>query len=164
MEKSLVNPYWLVLRVFVRWSGGPSVHGSVGHAQVLSKSQVTVNLPKSRLSPFWGSFLNLNDVVLSILLGYRFPSDEFEAGYRNFVDLTIYHPKYNGKYDDHVPIDLSYLYCTMSQPHFPHAKTVWRYIANQPNANKIGPLGKRAGQMSNIVLVAISKKWISSFH
>ena len=47
--------------------------------------------------------------------GYRYPNDQFTDGYYNYVDLSIYHPKYGGKYDDHVPIDLAHFYCTISK-------------------------------------------------
>ena len=78
--------------------------------------------------------------------GYKHPDQNVSAeGYLNFVDLSIYHPKYGGKYNDHVPIDLPYFYCMTSGPHFEHVKKVWEYITFQPNVNRIGPLGLRAG-------------------
>ena len=77
---------------------------------------------------------------------YKAPTDRVRAGYQQYVDLTIYHPKYGGKYDDHVPIDLSHFYCTMTQAEYPHAWKVWQYATMQPAMNKIGPLGKRAGK------------------
>ena len=33
----------------------------------------------------------------------------------------------------------------MSGPEFPNATEAWAYAAKQPNANKVGPLGRRAG-------------------
>ena len=78
--------------------------------------------------------------------GYKHTAQPIKNDYQEYIDLTIYHEKYNGKYDDHVPIDLSHFYCTLSQPGFPHAESMWRYATAQPMANKIGPLGKRAGE------------------
>ena len=83
--------------------------------------------------------------------GYKYPDQKVSdgsdgvKGHANFVDLSIYHPKYGGKYNDHVPIDLPYYYCTMSGPSFDHLKKTWDYMVAQPKANKIGPLGLRAG-------------------
>ena len=51
-----------------------------------------------------------------------------------------------GKYDDHEPLDLPHFYCTMSQSGFPHEQDIWKFAMGQPQANKIGPLGKRAGK------------------
>ena len=78
--------------------------------------------------------------------GYKYPHQQFVDGYHNFVDLTIYHPKFQGKYNDHEPIDLAHFYCTMSQGGFPHEQDVWKFVMGQPQVNKIGPLGKRAGK------------------
>jgi len=64
---------------------------------------------------------------------------------QNYLDLTIYHPKYKGKYDDHVAIDLPHYYCTMSQGNFPYVRNVWDYMVKQPRANIMGPLARRAG-------------------
>ena len=66
----------------------------------------------------------------------------------NFIDLTIYHAKYDGKYEDHVPIDLPSYYCTMSQGNYNHVRQAWNYAKNQPLANKAGPLGKASVQKS----------------
>ena len=67
------------------------------------------------------------------------------SGYLNFIDLSIYHPKYKGKYNTHVPIDLPHFYCTMTQNDYKHMKDVWKYAIAQPRANKLGPLAVRAG-------------------
>ena len=32
----------------------------------------------------------------------------------NWIDLPIYHPKFNNKYEDHVPIDLPLFYCQVN--------------------------------------------------
>ena len=77
--------------------------------------------------------------------GYKSPENQFVDGYHNYIDLTIYHPKYGGKYNDHEPIDLPQFYCTMSSAGFKHLADAWRYAMGQPRANQIGPLGKRAG-------------------
>lgn len=73
------------------------------------------------------------------------PSDD----YLNYIDLTISHVKYDGKpdggYDNHVPIDLPGWYCTMSGPEYPNAREALRFAFAQPGANKVGPLGARAG-------------------
>jgi len=83
--------------------------------------------------------------------GYKYPDQAISdgsdgvKGHQNFIDLSIYHPKYGGKYNDHVPIDLPFFYCTMTGFGYPHVKKVWDYLKAQPNANQIGPLGQRAG-------------------
>ena len=76
---------------------------------------------------------------------YKYPTDKSRNGYHNYIDLSIYHPKYGGKYNDHEPIDLAHFYCTLTQPNYPHAWKAWQYVTKQPMMNKIGPLGKRAG-------------------
>ena len=76
---------------------------------------------------------------------YKLTKDKVRHGYLQYVDLTIYHPKYGGKYDKHVPIDLAHFYCTMTQGGHPHVRKAWLYASKQPTMNKIGPLGKRAG-------------------
>lgn len=68
-----------------------------------------------------------------------------EAGRLNFIDLPIDHPKYRGKYSDHEPIDLPHWYCTMSTDNFPEAAEVAKFAFAQKGANRIGPLGRRAG-------------------
>jgi len=70
---------------------------------------------------------------------------ESEGGFWNWIDLPIYHPMFEGKYEDHVPIDLPVYYCQTSSPNFPHMGVAWHLMKAQPAANKIGPLGKRAG-------------------
>ena len=42
---------------------------------------------------------------------YKYPDERLNSGRQQFLDLTIYHPKYGGKYNKHVPIDLPYFYC-----------------------------------------------------
>lgn len=74
---------------------------------------------------------------MQIVLSSRF--------YVDFIDLSIYHPKYGGKYEDHVPIDLRHYFCTLSGPDYPHVANVWKYAMGQPMANTVGPLGRRAG-------------------
>ena len=81
---------------------------------------------------------------------YKLPEDRVRSGYLQYVDLSIYHPKYGGKYDDHEPIDLPHFYCTMSQGGYPHAWKAWQYATKQPMMNKIGPLGKRAGKLHKL--------------
>ena len=65
--------------------------------------------------------------------------------YLNFIDITIYHPKYCGKYNNHAAIDLPHFYCTMTQNDYPHVWNSWKFATAQPMANQISPLGKRAG-------------------
>ena len=78
--------------------------------------------------------------------GYKDPFDPVNAaGRRNFIDLPITHAKYGGRYDDHVPIELPHWYCTMSDASFPEAANVANFAFAQKGANRIGPLGKRAG-------------------
>ena len=51
--------------------------------------------------------------------GYKFPDEALSdgsdgiEGQQNFIDLSIYHPKYKCKYNDHVPIDLPLFYCCL---------------------------------------------------
>ena len=85
--------------------------------------------------------------------GYKREQDKTKSGYQDWIDLTIYHPKYNGKYDDHVPIDLCKFFCTLSQGDHPHLKSVWEYAVAQPQANKIGEFGKRAGKVIKLYMV-----------
>ena len=83
--------------------------------------------------------------------GYKYPDQKLSdgsdgiEGHQNYIDLSIYHPKYGGKYNDHAPIDLPLFYCTLSQPNYPHMAVTWKYLRAQPNANKLGPLARRAG-------------------
>lgn len=78
--------------------------------------------------------------------GYKYPDQKLaEDGTLNFVDLPISHPIFEGKYDDHAPIDLSNWYCTMSANDYPYAKKAMDFAFSQPAANEVGPLGKRAG-------------------
>lgn len=78
--------------------------------------------------------------------GYKYPDQKLsEAGTLNFIDLPISHPVFNGKYQQHEPIDLPNWYCTMSANDYPYAKKAMNFAFNQPAADQIGPLGKRAG-------------------
>ena len=78
--------------------------------------------------------------------GYKHPHQEIaEDGRLNFIDLPIHHPKYKGKYDKHTAIDLPHFYCTMSSNQYPYARKAVDYSFSQTGANKVGPLGKRAG-------------------
>ena len=78
--------------------------------------------------------------------GYKHPHQRVtEDGHLNFIDVPLHHPKYKGKYDDHVAIDLPHFYCTMSANQYPYARKAVDYSFSQPGANQIGPLGKRAG-------------------
>ena len=45
-------------------------------------------------------------------------------------------------------IDLPHFSCTMSQARYPHADHVWKYAMVQPMANRMGPMGKRAGMLT----------------
>lgn len=78
--------------------------------------------------------------------GYKYPDQKVaEDGKLNFIDLPITHPVFQGKYDDHEPIDLANWYCTMSANDYPYAKKAMDFAFSQPAANEVGPLGKRAG-------------------
>ncbi len=78
--------------------------------------------------------------------GYKFPDEKItKDGQLNFIDLPINHPKYKGKYAKHEPIELPNFYCTMSENDYPYAKQAMNFAFSQPGANKVGPLGKRAG-------------------
>ncbi len=78
--------------------------------------------------------------------GYKHPHQRIsENGRLNFIDLPLNHPKYKGKYANHVPIDLPHFYCTMSANRYPYAQKAINYTFKQPAANQVGPLGERAG-------------------
>jgi hypothetical protein len=66
-------------------------------------------------------------------------------GHVTFIDLPIFHEFFNGKYDDHPPIDLAGYYCTMSEADYPKARAAMDFAFAQPAANQVGPLGVRAG-------------------
>jgi len=78
--------------------------------------------------------------------GYKYPDEKLtKDGKLNFIDLPITHPKYQGKYEKHAPVDLANWYCTMSENDYPYAQQAMNFAFHQPGANQIGPLGKRAG-------------------
>lgn len=78
--------------------------------------------------------------------GYKYPDEKLSKdGKLNYIDLPINHPKYQQKYAGHAPIDLANWYCTMSENDYPYAQQAMNFAFNQPGANQIGPLGKRAG-------------------
>ena len=78
--------------------------------------------------------------------GYKHPHEKVaEDGSLNFIDLPLHHPKYKGKYNNHVAIDLPHFYCTMSANQYPYARKAIDYSFKQPGASEVGPLGKRAG-------------------
>jgi len=78
--------------------------------------------------------------------GYKDPFQPVNSeGRLNFIDLPITHAKYRGRYDRHVPIDLPHWYCTMSDANFPEARELAEFAFAQKGANRVGPLGKRAG-------------------
>ena len=78
--------------------------------------------------------------------GYKHPHQMVaEDGRLNFIDLPLHHPKYKGKYKEHVAIDLPHFYCTMSANQYPYARKAVDYSFSQSGANQVGPLGKRAG-------------------
>lgn len=78
--------------------------------------------------------------------GYKYPDERVNAAGRlNFVDVPITHAKFDGRYARHEPIDLANFFCTMSEDDFPYAKQAMNFAFNQPGANRVGPLGRRAG-------------------
>lgn len=78
--------------------------------------------------------------------GYKYPDQRVgQSGQLNFIDLPITHPRFNGRYERHEPIDLANFFCTMSEDEFPYARQVMNFAFNQPGANRVGPLGRRAG-------------------
>jgi len=112
--------------------------GDYNDANVLAADRTLLEVIRESYSPFlpeesWG--------------GYKYPDEQYDDvnNWLNWIDLSIYHPKYEGKYEDHVPIDLPHYYCTMSGNEFRHAFNAWHYAVGQPRGNQVGPLGKRAG-------------------
>lgn len=102
--------------------------------------------------------------------GYKHPHQQkADDGQLNFIDLPIHHPKYNGKYENHVAIDLPHFYCTMSANQYPYARKAVDYSFSQAGANKVGPLGKRAGldinelytKVLRIELFPDAKAWVN---
>ncbi len=77
--------------------------------------------------------------------GYKSNANVAPGAPAPFLDLPIFHERYQGKYAAHVPIDLPAYYCTMSEPGFLKAKAAMDFAFAQPAAGKVGPLGKRAG-------------------
>lgn len=77
--------------------------------------------------------------------GYRYAQEDDKDGRAAFVDVDIYHPYFEGKYDNHPVIDLPQFICTMSDYNYTESKAIWDYVKLQRNANQIGPLGIRAG-------------------
>lgn len=76
---------------------------------------------------------------------YRLPAFRVKDNNLEYIDLPITHPKYQGKYADHTPIDLPNWFCTMSEGSYPYAIHATNFAFDQDGANQIGPLGKRAG-------------------
>ena len=101
--------------------------------------------------------------------GWRYAQEDDGDGKASFIDIPIHHLFFQGKYTNHVPIDLPHFYCTMSGPEFTDAAEVWKYATMQPNANQIGPLGKRAGlditeHYTNVIRLELfndAKIWIN---
>lgn len=62
-----------------------------------------------------------------------------------FLDIPIFHERYAGRYNAHVPIDLAGYYCTMSSAGYAKARAAMNFAFEQPAAGKVGPLGQRAG-------------------
>ncbi|MGF1769031.1 hypothetical protein L4D06_16810 [Enterovibrio makurazakiensis] len=78
--------------------------------------------------------------------GYKYPDQRItENNTLNYIDVPITHPIFKGKYQDHEPLDLASWYCTMSANDYPYAKKAMNFAFSQQAANKVGPLGKRAG-------------------
>lgn len=78
--------------------------------------------------------------------GYKYPDQVMsDAGTLNYIDLSIHHPSYEGKYDDHPVIDLASYNCTMSGPTYPYSKELIDFVYSQPAEGQVGPLGIRAG-------------------
>ena len=78
--------------------------------------------------------------------GYKYPDQKLSPnGELNYIDLPMNHPKYQGKYARHVPVDLPNFYCTMSGADYVYARKALDFAFNQPVAGEVGTLGKRAG-------------------
>jgi hypothetical protein len=55
--------------------------------------------------------VNYSNIDSNKEFDYAFGEETSEEGYLNWIDLPIYHAKFGGKYEDHVPIDLPLFYC-----------------------------------------------------
>ena len=101
--------------------------------------------------------------------GYKLPANHIDELGQAFVDLPISHTKYQGAYDAHVPVDLAYWYCTMSSFRYPYAQKSLAFAFAQSAANKVGPLGVRAGldvkeNFPNVLrlnLFADARSWVN---
>jgi hypothetical protein len=77
---------------------------------------------------------------------YKYPDNQVTNSALNFIDVPLNHAVFGGKYANHEPIDLPSFYCTMNgSVGYPQAAEVMDYVFQQPAANVVGPLGKRAG-------------------
>ncbi|MGB4812299.1 MAG: hypothetical protein WBP13_07455 [Methylophilaceae bacterium] len=100
---------------------------------------------------------------------YKYPDEKLKDGKLQFVDMPISHPIFAGKYAKHEAIDLPSFYCTMSENDYPHAREAMNFVFSQPGANKVGPLGKRAGldvkeNYTNLVRISHmpdAKSWVN---
>jgi len=78
--------------------------------------------------------------------GYKYPDERVrDDGGLNFIDLPITHAVFDDQYTDAPPVDHAMFYCTMSGPNYPYARQAMNFAFAQPGANRVGPLGKRAG-------------------
>jgi len=77
--------------------------------------------------------------------GYKLPSQQVDELGLTYVDLPIHHAKYGAKYTQAPMIDLPHWYCTLSDYRYPYAQKAIDFAFAQESANKIGPLGVRAG-------------------
>lgn len=128
--------------------GGTGISASTSMDDILNPDAATLaalqdNYTHLDAAGSWGTYRADGDQVNDN--GTADTSDD----YLNYVDLTISHAKYDNKadggYDSHAPIDLPGWYCTMSGPEYPNARAAMRFAFAQEGANKVGPLGERAG-------------------
>ena len=77
--------------------------------------------------------------------GYKLPANQVDEVGLTYIDLPIHHAKYAEKYEQAPMIDLPHWYCTLSNFRYPYAKKAVDFAFAQEGANRIGPLGVRAG-------------------
>ena len=77
--------------------------------------------------------------------GYKLPNHQVDELGLTYIDLPTHHAKYGANYAQALMVDLPHWYCTLSSFRYPYAKKAIEFAFAQQGANKIVPLGMRAG-------------------